>query len=74
MDDNAVMRQPLLFCHFAGGIGEPKYLQVTSYAELSKTLLEALDTYNEINAAMNLVLFDAAIEHVLRINRFVGYV
>jgi len=63
------MREPLLFCHFAAGIGEPKYLPVTSMADLSKILLEALELHNEINSAMNLVLFEAAIAHVLRINR-----
>jgi len=36
---------------------------------LHTTLMEALGNYNEINAAMNLVLFRDAMQHVCRINR-----
>lgn len=56
--------EPLIFCHFASGIGDPKYLAVPSWAQLSKILEEALDSYNEINAVMNLVLFEDALQHV----------
>ncbi len=69
MDEAAIHQQPLLFCHFASGIGDPKYLPVTNWTDLNKILVEALDGYNEINAAMNLVLFEDAIQHILRINR-----
>ncbi|XP_077101765.1 dynein axonemal heavy chain 9 [Siphateles boraxobius] len=58
-----------MFCHFATGIGEPKYMPVQSWASLNKTLLEALDGYNEVNAALNLVLFEDAMSHICRINR-----
>ena len=44
-------------------------MPVTSFPDLNKILVEALDGYNEINAAMNLVLFEDAICHILRINR-----
>lgn len=56
--------EPLIFCHFASGIGDPKYLAVPNWAQLSKILEEALDSYNEINAVMNLVLFEDALQHV----------
>ena len=46
------------------GIGEPKYLPVPSWESLNKTLEEALDSYNEINAVMNLVLFGDAMHHM----------
>ena len=36
---------------------------------INKILVDALENYNEVNAAMNLVLFEDAIQHVLRINR-----
>ena len=42
---------------------------MSDYAELSKLLNEALDSHNELNAAMNLVLFEDAVSHILRINR-----
>jgi dynein heavy chain len=42
---------------------------VADWESLNKTLVEALETYNELNAAMNLVLFEDAMMHVCRINR-----
>ena len=54
---------------FFVGIGDPKYLPIPDWAALSKLLGEALDNYNELNAAMNLVLFEDAMEHVCRISR-----
>ena len=71
MDENNLFstESPLLSCHFSQGIGEPKYMPVTSFPDLNKILVEALDGYNEINAAMNRVLFEDAICHILRINR-----
>ena len=54
----------MIFCHFASGIGDPKYLAVPNWAQLRKILEEALDSYNEINAVMNLVLFEDAMQHV----------
>lgn len=56
--------EPLIYCHFASGIGDPKYLSVPNWQQLSKILEEALDSYNEINAVMNLVLFEDALQHV----------
>ena len=51
------------------GIGEPKYYPVADMPSITKVLIDALDNYNEVNAAMNLVLFEDAIQHILRINR-----
>jgi len=51
------------------GIGDPKYMPVPDWPSLNKLLLEALDNYNELNAAMNLVLFEDAMEHICRISR-----
>ncbi len=64
LDDEALKAEPLIYCHFAAGIGEPKYLAVPSWDSLKKILEEALDSYNEINAIMNLVLFEDAMMHV----------
>ncbi|XP_036139541.1 dynein beta chain, ciliary [Monomorium pharaonis] len=61
--------QPLIYCHFAEGIGEPKYAPVKSWAQLVKLLDQALLNYNELVSAMNLVLFEDAMHHVCRINR-----
>ena len=69
MDEAVLFQEPNLYCHFAQGIGDPKYAPVTQFPELQKILAEALDNYNELNAVMNLVLFEDAIFHILRINR-----
>uniref|UniRef100_A0A8C3EY43 Dynein axonemal heavy chain 9 n=1 Tax=Corvus moneduloides TaxID=1196302 RepID=A0A8C3EY43_CORMO len=58
-----------IYCHFAKGLGEPGYRAVPTWQELNQILVEALDNYNEVNAAMNLVLFEDAMCHVCRINR-----
>ena len=64
IDQDALKVDPLIFCHFATGIGEPKYMAVPTWESLKKILEEALDSYNEINAIMNLVLFEDAMQHV----------
>uniref|UniRef100_A0A8D2N608 Dynein axonemal heavy chain 17 n=1 Tax=Zonotrichia albicollis TaxID=44394 RepID=A0A8D2N608_ZONAL len=58
-----------IYCHFAKGLGEPGYRPVPSWEELNQILVEALDSYNEVNAAMDLVLFEDAMSHVCRISR-----
>ncbi|KAM6343872.1 dynein axonemal heavy chain 9 isoform 1-T1 [Alca torda] len=58
-----------VYCHFAKGIGESSYRPVPTWEQLNQILVEALDDYNEVNAAMNLVLFEDAMCHVCRINR-----
>ncbi|CAI9715296.1 Hypothetical predicted protein [Octopus vulgaris] len=68
-DAAALMKHPLIFSHFATGIGEPKYMPVPDWSSLRKILNEALANYNELNAVMNLVLFEDAMTHVCRINR-----
>ncbi|XP_068161051.1 dynein axonemal heavy chain 9 [Antennarius striatus] len=62
-------RQMNTYCHFARGLGEARYTPAESWSGLSKTLLEALDGYNEVNATLNLVLFEDAMAHICRINR-----
>jgi len=69
LDQKVINTEPLIFSHFAGGIGEPKYMEAQDWASLKKILDDALDQYNEINSAMNLVLFEDAISHICRINR-----
>lgn len=57
-------REMNLYCHFAHGQGEARYMAVESWSSLSKTLLEVLDSYNEVNATLNLVLFEDAMAHM----------
>lgn len=69
MDEAALFATPHFFSHFSQGTGDPKYMPVEKYEDMNKILVEALEGYNEMNAAMNLVLFGDAIAHILRINR-----
>ncbi|XP_071447818.1 dynein beta chain, ciliary [Hetaerina americana] len=69
VDEAAVSEKPNIYCHFASGIGEPKYMPITDWTCLAKLLHEALVSYNDLVAAMNLVLFEDAMMHVCRINR-----
>ena len=47
------------------------YLPVTEMAYLKECLDKRLEEYNENNPAMNLVLFDQAMEHICRISRII---
>lgn len=66
MDESAVFDKPNIYCHFALGIGEPKYMPVKDWSKLNKLLTEAMSSYNDLIAAMNLVLFEDAMMHVCR--------
>lgn len=63
------MINPLIYSHFADGIGDQKYMPVQSWATLQKLLNSAMDSYNELVGVLNLVLFEDAMAHVCRINR-----
>lgn len=65
MDEAALMVKPLIYCHFAHGVGDTQYNMVESWNSLHKILTEALDNYNDFNA----VMFEDAMAHVCRINR-----
>jgi dynein heavy chain len=66
MDDASLMATPNIYCHFAGGLGEARYQPITDWDILSRLLREALTNYNELVAAMELVLFEDAMMHVCR--------
>ncbi|XP_005530761.1 PREDICTED: dynein heavy chain 17, axonemal [Pseudopodoces humilis] len=69
LNEELVFAKPNIYCHFAQGMDESKYMPVASWAALSDLLGEALESYNEVNAAMNLVLFEDAVSHICRISR-----
>ncbi|XP_032374898.1 dynein heavy chain 11, axonemal isoform X1 [Etheostoma spectabile] len=69
LEDQKVTKQPLLYCHFAQMGDAASYAPVTDWAVLRSVLTDALENYNELNAAMNLVLFEDAMQHVCRISR-----
>ncbi|XP_062482469.1 dynein axonemal heavy chain 17 isoform X3 [Pezoporus occidentalis] len=69
LGEDVLFAKPNIFCHFAQGMGDPKYMPVPSWPALNKLLGEALDSYNKVNVAMNLVLFEDAASHICRISR-----
>jgi len=69
MEPEVLKPNPHIFCHFSTGIGDAKYTPIPTWQALNKLLQEGLDNYNEMNAAMNLVLFEDAMSHICRINR-----
>ncbi|XP_054638441.1 dynein axonemal heavy chain 11 isoform X2 [Dunckerocampus dactyliophorus] len=69
VENEKVTKQPLLYCHLAKMGEESSYTAVTDWSVLKTTLTDALESYNELNAAMNLVLFEDAMQHVCRISR-----
>ncbi|OAF71285.1 Axonemal beta dynein heavy chain 17 [Intoshia linei] len=67
--EEIVFREPNLYCHFATGVGDQKYMPVLKIEDLSKSLIEVLNNYNDLNSSMDLILFQDAVHHILRINR-----
>ena len=62
-----------MFCHFSQGLGDSEYNRVKKFDSLKDLIHEALDSYNDMNAAMNLVLFEDAILHVLVMHDLIFY-
>ncbi|EPY83258.1 dynein heavy chain 11, axonemal [Camelus ferus] len=69
VDSRVLLQQPLIYCHFANGREDPCYMPVKDWEVLKTFLTETLENYNELNAAMHLVLFEDAMQHVCRISR-----
>ncbi|CAB1446422.1 unnamed protein product, partial [Pleuronectes platessa] len=69
LEDKTLTKEPLLYCHFSQMSEEASYAPVADWSVLRTILTDALENYNELNAAMNLVLFEDAMQHVCRISR-----
>ncbi|PNJ55829.1 DNAH11 isoform 6 [Pongo abelii] len=69
IDSHMLLQQPLIYCHFANRGKDPHYMPVKDWEVLKTILTETLDNYNELNAAMHLVLFEDAMQHICRISR-----
>lgn len=66
MDESRVFTDPLVYCHFAQGLVDTKYMPVKSWEKLSALLEHAQENYNEVVGALNLVLFEDAMSHICR--------
>ncbi|XP_030371689.1 dynein beta chain, ciliary [Scaptodrosophila lebanonensis] len=71
ISDEIVYAQPHIYCHFAKGLTDIKYMPIPNWDRLKNLLEEAQDRYNDYVGAMNLVLFDDAMSHVCRISRII---
>lgn len=69
VDDNVIFVKPLIFCHFAEGLQESKYMPIREWPVLNKLLKDAQVNYNDLVGSMNLVLFEDAMAHICRISR-----
>ncbi|XP_055373637.1 dynein beta chain, ciliary [Condylostylus longicornis] len=68
-NEEVVLLQPLIYCHFARGLSDMKYMPIQNWLTLQTLLKEAQHNYNEVVGAMNLVLFEDAMSHICRISR-----
>lgn len=69
VDDNLIFVKPLIYCHFAEGLQESKYMPIYEWARLNTLLKDAQANYNDLVGSMNLVLFEDAMSHICRISR-----
>jgi dynein heavy chain len=61
--------EPLVFAYFVESLDEKIYDQFPSAERLTEQLNLALREYNELNAVMDLVLFEDAMKHVCKVTR-----
>lgn len=68
-----LLETPLVYTNFVKSCqGHDKvYMPIEDYAELKKVLEAKLEEYNENMSQMNLVLFEQAMEHIVRISRII---
>ncbi|KAI7806173.1 dynein axonemal heavy chain 11 [Triplophysa rosa] len=72
MHEEAMLPESLIYMHSTVRSEESSYRPVSGWEQLSCILNEALDSYNELHSAMNLVLFQEAMQHVCRISRILA--
>lgn len=64
--------EPLVFANFVESLDDKKYDQFPSLQMLSERLQFGLREYNDVNAVMDLVLFEDAMKHVCKICRIIS--
>lgn len=62
----------LVFANFVGGLDDKLYDVFPNAETMSQRLTEGLNSYNELNAVMDLVLFEDAMKHVCKISRIIS--
>lgn len=74
VEELALIERPNIYCHFGQGFGEPKYMPVPKWSTISQLLEEALTSYNDLVAGMNLVLFEDAMIHICRYEKLASLI
>lgn len=69
IDENIVFSEPIIYCHFADGIGEPKYMPIKDWAQLTKLLDEALVNYNEL--VIIIYMYITYVYYAYNVNSFI---
>ena len=64
--------EPLVFANFVASLDEDLYDQFPNADAITNRLQEALKEYNDVNAVMDLVLFEDAMKHICKISRIIG--
>jgi dynein heavy chain len=64
--------EPLVFAQFVASLDDKLYDQFPNQEALAQRLSEGLREYNDVNAVMDLVLFDDAMKHVCKISRIIA--
>ena len=64
--------EPLVFAKFVAGLDDTLYDQFQKPEDLALRLGEGLREYNDLNAVMDLVLFEDAMKHVCKIARIIS--
>lgn len=64
--------EPLVFAQFVASLDDKLYDQFPNQDAMAKRLHEGLREYNDVNAVMDLVLFDDAMKHVCKICRIIA--
>ena len=61
-----------MFANFVAGLDEKLYDIFPNADAMATRLSEGLTAYNELNAVMELVLFEDAMKHVCKISRIIS--
>eukprot|EP00961_Rhodomonas_salina_P285370 3856228-Rhodomonas_salina.1 len=69
LEQNEVLIEPLIFCDTWNTLGDSSYFRVDDMDKLFSNIERGLAGYNGTHPAMNLVLFEDAVRHVVRITR-----
>lgn len=64
--------EPLIFAQFVASLDDRLYDQFPNQEALTSRLHEGLREYNDVNAVMDLVLFEDAMKHVCKIARIIA--